>query len=226
MNKGILYYSSSELDNKIDLVCREHIISSGLPIISVTIKPTNLGKNLVSLTPKSYQTLFENILMGLEEMKEEVVFFCEADILYHSSHFEFVPDKNDIIYYNGNYWVIRMSDGFAVHYNMGPLSGLCAYRDMLLVHYKERVEYVRKNGFDYKMGFEPMTHNRIKWEHMYKTERFYPSFPNLDLYHGKNLTHRKWSPDKFRTRPTFWEESTINNIPGWPTLPEILKEMK
>jgi len=57
-------------------------------------------------------------------------------------------------------------------------------------------------------------------------KRFYPPFPNLDLYHGKNLTNRKWSPDKFRTKPTFWEESTITNIPGWPRLPEIVKEMK
>jgi hypothetical protein len=32
MNKGILYYSSNELDDKIDLICRGHIISSDLPI--------------------------------------------------------------------------------------------------------------------------------------------------------------------------------------------------
>jgi hypothetical protein len=224
--KSILFYADCTLDDNIGKVCRESIQRASLPITSVTIKPMDFGRNFVSPTPKSYQTLFENILMGLERITDEIVFFCEADILYHPSHFEFTPEKHDTIYYNGNYWVVRLSDGFAVHYDMGPLSGLCAYRDILLKHYKERVEYVRKNGFDYRMGFEPMTHRRIKWKNMYRMERFYPEFPNLDLYHGANLTRRKWAPDKFVTRPKFWEESTVKNIPGWANLPELVESMK
>lgn len=226
MNKGILYYSSNELDEKIDFLCRDYIRSSGLPITSVTLKPINFGHNLISTTPKSYQTLFENILWGLETMKEDIVFFCEADVIYHSNHFDFTPTDHNTIYYNGNYWVIRVSDGFAVHYDMGPLSGLCAFRDILVDHYRERVEYVKKNGFSYRIGFEPMSHNRIKWEHMYKMERFYPTYPNLDLYHRKNLTNRKWSPDKFVTRPKFWEESNIYGIQGWTLLPGIVERIR
>lgn len=224
--KAILYYADGQLEGNIDRICKEHISRAALPITSVTIKPMDFGRNFVSPTPKSYLTLFENILLGLENITDEIVFFCEADILYHKSHFDFTPEKKDTIYYNGNYWVVRLSDGFAVHYNMGPLSGLCAYRDTLLTHYKERVEYVRKNGFDYRMGFEPMTHNRIKWKNMFKMERFYPEFPNLDLFHGANLTRRKWAPEKFVNKPTFWEESTVKNIPGWVNLPALVEEMK
>jgi hypothetical protein len=88
------------------------------------------------------------------------------------------------------------------------------------------VEYVKRNGFSYEIGFEPMSHRRIKWEHMYRMERFYPPFPNLDMYHGKNLTRRKWSRDKFVNKPKFWEEGTIHNIPGWETLPEIMERIK
>jgi len=226
MDKGILYYSDNQVDEKVDLLCREYIAMSGLPITSVTLKPTDFGHNFVSPTPKSYQTLFENILLGLENMTEDIVFFCEADVLYHPCHFGFEPKGHDTIYYNGNYWVIRMSDGFAVHYDMGPLSGLCAFRDILLTHYRERVEYVRAHGFSYEVGFEPMTHRRMKWSNMYDMERFYPPYPNLDLYHGNNLTRRKWAPEKFRTRPKFWTESTIHNIPGWSDLPAILERTK
>lgn len=221
--KHILYYSDNSLDEDLDRVCKESIQKASLPITSVTLKPMDFGVNLVSPTPKSYLTLFENILMGLEAIKDEIVFFCEADILYHPSHFLFTPEKHDTIYYNGNYWVVRLSDGFAVHYNMSPLSGLCAFRNILLTHYKERVEYVKKNGFDYRMGFEPMSHRRIKWKHMFKMERFYPEFPNLDLFHGGNLTRRKWAPEKFVNKPTFWEEANIDSIPGWSNLREILK---
>ena len=225
-SKGVLYYSSNELPDKVAKRCQESIAESGFPITSVTLKPTDFGRNFVSPTPKSYQTLFENILMGLENMSEDIIFFAEADILYHRTHFDFTPQREDTIYYNGNYWVVRLEDGFAVHYDMGPLSGLVAYREPLLTHYRERVAYVKENGFSYQVGFEPMTHKRIKWKNMYRMERFYPEFPNLDLYHGTNLTRRKWSPEKFVTKPKFWEESTIKDVPGWPDLPEIVEKMK
>lgn len=222
-SKAILYYYDNSLDEDFVELCRRYIALSKLPITSVTLKPVEFGTNLVSPTPKSYQTFFENILMGLEAIKEDVVFFCEADILYHPFHFDFTPERNDVIYYNGYYYVVRLSDGFAVHYDIGPLSGLCAYREPLLIHYRERVEYVKKNGFDYRIGFEPMSHKRMRWNTMYEMQRFYPPFPNLDVFHGKNLTRRKWSPDKFVNKPKFWEESDFKHIPGWPNLPSLIR---
>ena len=218
---SILYYSDSQLDKGIEKLCIDHL--PDLPTVSVTKEPLDLGKNIVSTTPKSYQSLFEDILMGLEAATEEIVFFVEADILYHPNHFEFTPSYPNTVYYNGNYWVVRMSDGFAVHYNMGPLSGLCAFREDMLKHYRERLAYIKENGFNYKMGFEPFTHKRVKWKYWCNMERFYPPYPNLDLFHGNNLTRRKWSPDKFQTKPTFWYEGTVDTIPGWPNLRAILK---
>jgi hypothetical protein len=226
MTKGILYYSDSQLPDNIASTCIDSIAKSNLPVVSVTKKPLSFGQNIVSITPKGYLSLFEDILMGLEASTSEVIFFAEADILYHPDHFEFIPERKDTIYYNGNYWVIRIEDDFAVHYDMGPLSGLCAFRETLLTHYRERVARVKRDGFDYRMGFEPMSHRRIKWDNMFRMERFYPEFPNLDLYHGGNLTRRKWSPTKFVTKPKFWEESTVENIPGWPDLPNIIRPLK
>jgi hypothetical protein len=225
MTKGILYYSASELPENMEKICQKYISDSGLPITSVTIKPSTFGRNFVSPTPKSPQTFFENILLGLENMTEDIVFFCEDDILYHPEHFKFVPEKKDIYYYNGNYRHIRLSDGLAVHYDTSPLSGLCAYKDALIDHYRERVAYVKEHGYSSRIGYEPFTHRRIKWKTWYTKELFYPEFPNLDLYHGKNITRRKWAPEKFVTKPKFWKESTVQDIPGWPTLPEIVKEM-
>ena len=204
-------------------MCRNYISRTELPITSVTIRSTNFGRNLVSPTPKSPLTFFENILMGLEAMEEDIIYFCESDILYHEDHFKFEPTRNDTIYYNGNYWVIRLEDGFATHYDMGPLSGLVAFKKPLITHYKERVEYVKEHGYSAKIGYEPFTHNRIKWKNWYNMVRFYPPYPNLDLYYGGNMTRRKWSPDKFVNRPAFWYESTIKDIPGWDNLPDILE---
>jgi hypothetical protein len=226
MTSNILYYSDSQLDENISSTCIQYIAKSNLPVVSITKKPLDFGQNIVSITPKSYLSLFEDILMGLEASTSDLIFFAEADILYHPDHWKFVPTDKETIYYNGNYWLVRIDDGFAVHYDMHPLSGLCAYREPLITHYKERIEYVKENGFSYKMGFEPFSHNRIKWKNRFKMELFYPEFPNLDLYHGKNLTRRKWTPSKFITKPKFWEEGTVDNIPGWSDLPNIIWNLK
>jgi len=117
-----------------------------------------------------------------------------------------------------------MTDGFAIHYNVSPLSGLCAYRKQLVTHFRERVALIEKQGFNYFMGFEPMTHKRIKWKTVYDYEIFEPKFPNVDFCHGNNLTTKRWKQSLFRKKPRFWVEGDVNHIPGWPNLAEQIKE--
>jgi hypothetical protein len=222
MTKGILYYTDNQLNMRLALACRKHIAASGLPITSVTLKPTNFGRNISLPLERSYKTLYKQILIGLEAMTEDVVFFCEHDDLYHPSYFDFTPTDKKKYYYNGNYWFIRLTDGFAVHYDVSPLSGLCAYRDILINHFKERVALIEKQGFGYYMGFEPMTHHRIKWEKWYDCEVYQSPIPTVDLCHEGNLTKKRWSQDRFIRKPKFWEESDYKNVPGWPDLPKII----
>lgn len=222
MTKGILYYTNNQLNIKLALTCKKWIAASHLPITSVSLKPTKFGNNISLPLESSYKTLYKQILTGLMAMKEDVVFFCEHDDLYHPTYFNFTPSDNKTFYYNGNYWYIRLTDGFAVHYNVSPLSGLCAYRDILITHFRERVELIKKEGFSYHMGFEPMTHKRISWKNQYDFEVYQSAIPTVDFCHTGNLTQKRWSQDKFRRKPTFWEESDYKNIPGWPDLPQIM----
>lgn len=222
MTKGILFYTDNRLDEGLAKVCRDNISSSGLPITSVSLKPMDFGNNIHLPLERGYETLFTQILTGLESMKEDIVYFCEHDTLYHQKHFSFTPPRSDRFYYNGNYWFLRLPDGFAVHYNVSPLSGLVVSRESAIKHFRERLEYIKKNGFSLNVGFEPFTHKRIKWETWFDFEIFMPKFPNVDIAHGQNATWKRWSPDKFRRKPKFWEESTIRNIPGWSKLPETL----
>lgn len=222
MTKGILYYSDNQLNIKLSVTCKKLIASAGLPITSVTLKPTNFGNNICLPLQRSYETLFTQILTGLKAMKEDVVFFTEHDDLYHPSYFDFTPPNKKTYYYNSNYWFLRLTDGFAIHYNVSPLSGLCAYRDILITHFQERVDYVKKHGFSYSVGFEPMTHKRIPWKHWYKFETYESPVPTIDLCHAGNLTKKRWKIEQFRKKPKFWEESDYKNIPGWPKLSQII----
>lgn len=216
-SKGILYYTDNCLNMKLAKKCREQIKKSGLPITSVTLKPTNFGKNIHLKLKRGYLTLFKQILAGLEAMTENIVYFCEHDVLYHEDHFKFTPTNPYKFYYNGNYWFVR-PDGFAVNYDVSPLSGLVVYREQAIKHFRERVKYMEKQGDNLKMlhiGFEPFTHKRIKWQTWYDFEVFMPDNPNIDIAHQGNTTWKRWSQDKFIRKPKFWNESTVDKIPGW-----------
>jgi len=196
---------------KIARAVRKQILKAGLHITSVTLKPTDFGDNIIYKGESSYKTMFKQILTALKAAKEDIIYFCEHDVLYHPDHFNFIPERNDTYYYNGNYWMVR-PDGFSIHYDVSPLSGLVAYRDILIKHFEERIDLIEKKGFGYYMGFEPFTHGRIKWNTWYNFEIFKPKHPNIDLSHEGNLTKKRWKQSQFNRKPKFWEESTADKL--------------
>jgi len=174
-----------------------------------------LGDNIVLPLERGYLTLFKQILAGLEALDTDYVFFAEHDILYHPSHFQFIPAESEKFYYNIAVWKVRMSDGHGLHYDCQQLSGLCANRELLLKHYRKRVELVEANGYSRSMGFEPGTHNRKERVDDYKAESWKSEYPNIDLRHENNLTKSRWTKAEFRNQK--YTEGWIENdkVPGW-----------
>jgi hypothetical protein len=224
--RGILYYTDNCINMRLSLACRSYIARSGLPITSVTLKPTEFGRNFVYKGVRGYKTMFRQIELGLASMTEDFVYFCEHDVLYHPNHFTFVPERSDCWYYAGNWWQVRLSDGFAVSYDISPLSGLVVDRRTALTHFQERNAMIEQKGFGYWMGFEPFTHRRVKWLHWYDYEVFQPPFPNIDLAHDTNQTRKRFTQDSFIRKPKFWNEGDAAHIPGWPELPKLIKNLR
>jgi hypothetical protein len=215
MTKGILYYTDNLLKKEIADECCKYIEQSGLPITSVSLKPIDFGRNIVLPLERSKLTMFKQMLVGLESMTEDIIFFCEHDVLYHKSHFDFIPEKKDVYYYNQNNWRIR-GDGLAVYFEHDSASQLCAYRELLIPEYRERVRRIELNG--YSGGYEPGTRSIKRGGFSdNKSERWVSEYPNLDIRHNTNLTESRWSTDKFRDKRTCanWTESIIDKIPGW-----------
>ena len=145
------------------------------------------------------------------------MFFCEHDVLYHPSHFEFTPTRDDVFFYNTNVWKVR-EDGFCARTaDCRQTSGLCASRELLLAHYRKRVEIVERDGFTRRMGFEPGTHRRKERVDDVRSKTWESEFPNLDIRHGGNLTEARWSPEEYRDKrfAKGWQESQIDALPGW-----------
>lgn len=215
--RGILYYTNNKLNMKLARGCRKQLEKSGLPITSISTKPLDFGKNIVygDYGETAGERIARKVLKGLESMTEDIVYFAESDVLYHPDHFKFIPKDRETWYYNGNYWFLRQSDGFAIHYNVSPLSGLVVHRESAIKHFRERIKYIEENGFSLKIGYEPFTHKRIKWDYWCPFEIFMPEHPNVDVTHGSNASWKRWNIKDFRNKPTFWEETTDFNVPSW-----------
>lgn len=242
-SKGVVYYTDNELNETIANECRNQILN-GIKekhIVSVSLKPFDFGQNIHLDLDRGYLTMAKQILAGLEASKAEVIFFCEHDVLYHPSHFDFIPPDRNKIYYNTNVWRVRTSDGLSVKVDdCRQLSGLVAYRDVLITHYKERVIkllYANNhllmagrtedfNKYVRQMGFEPGTHNREQRVDDLKSEKWESKEPNIDIRHETNLTASRWSPEQFRNKryTVGWQELHISDVPGWNGLAEFFSK--
>jgi glycosyltransferase involved in cell wall biosynthesis len=231
VNKGVVYYTDNRLDPRIQEYCMRQLDRAFRgKIVSVSLQPMDFGQNIVLPLERGYLTMAKQILAGLEAIDTDIVFFCEHDIIYHPSHFDFIPEKKDVYYYNMNSWLLR-DDGHCLYFDHKSLSGLCAYRELLLEHYKKRVARIEELIAQGKnprhemrfIGFEPGTHHRHERIDDFKAEGYRSEHPNVDIKHGCNLTQNRWSQDQFRDKQSCqnWQES--EEIPFWGKGVDIIK---
>lgn len=243
ITKGIIYFTDSQLDEKIAKPVRDRLISiskeKNLPIVTSSLKGCDFGiKNIrFPSLKRGYTTMFKQILGALENSKADIIFFCEHDVLYHPSHFDFTPEREDTFYYNQNVWFLRATDGHALHYDVNQVSGLCVWRDTAIKHYRERYALVCQKEKELSesefaswvrhMGFEPFTHGRIQWKTTYPSGSWKSTSPNIDIKHGANLTGQRWNKDQYRNQQLLvnWQE-TDDEIPDWGKTSDLVKKLQ
>lgn len=213
--KGIIYYTDNQLNLKLAHKVQKQLKTIGLPITSASLKPMTFGNNIVVDGERGYMTYFRQILAALEASKEDIVYLCEHDILYHPSHFEFTPQRQDKFYYNRNWWALHL-DGKAYRWDANRVFAMCGYREHLIKFYKNRIDEIERKGFD--RSFEPGRRESRHWE------LFNSAYPNIDIRHDNNFTHSKKSIKDFRDKSTGqnFKESTAQEIEGWDNLGDII----
>jgi hypothetical protein len=212
-SQEIIYYTANQKPIKLAKACQNKLkeISKqkDIPIRSVTLKPMEkMGTNIHLPLEPGKLTYFMQIITALRTSTAEIVYLTEDDVLYHPSHFDFVPE-DDLFHYNQNWWKIRMDDGFATQWDANQVSGLVARREPLLAWYKDKVDNILKRGFDRR--YEPGGRDKsvqVAW----RSDVAY-----IDLRPGGAMTANKWSLDDFRDKSTAvnFQTSDIHNIPGW-----------
>lgn len=107
-SKTVIYYTSNaekpEFEAKIIECLKKN--SGGLPIISVSRFPIDLGVNVcVGEKPICYSNSLRQILIGLKMAKTEFCIAAESDVLYPPEYFTFTPSEKDKVYRYDNLFV-------------------------------------------------------------------------------------------------------------------------
>lgn len=198
--KGIIYYTDDKLEWKIAMTVQNQLVgaSNDLPIVANSLKDFPELK-------RGHYAMFRQILSALELSTTDIVFFCEADVLYHPSHFDFTPERKDVFYFNNNVWKVDYHTKKALKVDKcEQLSGMCVYRETALAFVREKIKQIESNGFD--GHYEPRG-VRGGW---------LSAEPNVDIRHDNNLTPSRWSKEQFRNKDNIlgWTEG---NCPAWAT---------
>lgn len=233
--KGIIYYTDNQIEDPIRSVVQTLILQTGLPIVSCSLKPIPFGQNVVVSGKPGYVTMINQIITALETSTTETVFFCEHDVLYPRSHFDFTPPKVNLFYYNENVYRWELGSDQAVRYDrMLPLSCLCVNRNFALEHYRKRQAKIQQLGPELWQSREPLQARLWGYEPGTKKRRrggfsdddfatWRSAEPVIDIRHRGTFSPPKISLDSFKHQPTGWQEIPIAQIPGW-NLKELFKE--
>ena len=233
VNKGIIYYTDNSLDEEFAKLFRQRILNAApdIPIISVSQKPIDFGYNIcVGEMGRSLTMLWKQLLTALLYSRADVIYIIEHDVLYDSSHFDFVPEDENCFYYNKNMWLVRTRDGRALWKPSLCFSQYVCNRLILLDDIMQRIKWCENGGVPpmHNGSYDPGRIRKkrpderkifgINVDKKWRLECFESTGrPNIDVRHGKNLSGTR----RFKPRP---EDSATGHhsdriyadaVPGW-----------
>jgi len=210
---GVVYYTDGQCDDEILKASRASLSrSTEMPIVSVSTEPLDFGFNVVVREPKrSTRRMYQQILAGLEQLKTDVVFLAEHDVLYTPDHFEFQPPRQDTFYFNTNRWNVYADTGEARFYDSRTNSAMCCNRKLLLDWVRKRISRIDEEGaFRGRWGHSPGSPGDPEKP---KFDTWQSEVPLVDIRHGRCTSGVRRHPSDFRTGAR--EMQVADGVPGW-----------
>ena len=139
-------------------------------------------------------TYYKQLLRCLESLqnKNEVIYVCEHDVLYHQSYFDFKDIEKDFFYYNVKFYC-NTNKGY-IKGGSPSFSQCVCYSDLLSRNLKQRILY--KDSFNL-ISTEPGVHEPDYFD-KFKIAYYQANFCNIDIRHGYNLTGQRDDADESR----------------------------
>jgi len=189
VSKSVIYYTNNICDENIfnTVLLRLKKITGGMEQISVSHKKVDFGKNIVVHLPSTKESILRQIYAGVNECTSDVVYLAEHDVLYHPSHFEFVPKNPWQFFYNTNIWQLDSKIGVALFKKSKRTSQLVVYRKALKEYFVQLFKRIDTEGYKQRWGIAPKTH-RIDGISNSGLKTFSSALPNVDIRHENNIS--------------------------------------
>ena len=206
--KGLCFYTDNRVSPDILNAVRTRLeaSSNGYRLVTVSLQPLNFGENIVLNLRRGHLAMAKQQLAGLEALDTDIVFMVEHDCLYPACHFDFTPPRKDVFYYNLNWWKLRQNDGQALHFKAKQVSGLCAYRDILIDYYRKRVAMIESGEIGGRRHFEPGGRHRDAYDKLTNLgfDTWFSEIPYVDIRHDHVVTRNIFDPSGYRGQVVDW----------------------
>lgn len=215
MDTTIIYYTSNKETPEFEQRIIDSLleVSGDLPIISISQKPMDLGKNIcVGEVGASGFNMFRQVLIGCKEVKTKFVISAEADCLYPPDYFKFKPKKNNICYRNSNTYLLGLRRD---HFFKKPEGGTWS-QVIGTDFYIQRLEYLFEGAPKWSLDEKNFPKERGKGEDIFtpdQVERFETKYPCISIKSGKGMRHYSHS-----------ERVPIYQLPYWGDSKEFRKK--
>ena len=139
---SVVYYSANTIPDKFYQHTKDALLKAigDTPLISVSQKPMDLGKNIcIGEIGQSVLNIYRQLLIGAKEATTKYIATAEDDTLYSESHFKYRPTEG-VFAYNENRWSIFTWSKPPIFSNKNrlTLNVMIAERDLLIEALEER----------------------------------------------------------------------------------------
>jgi len=224
----ILYISASEMPEKWMKFQIEHLLYAvdNSPIISITRKPLDLGRNILDKEPKSHWNIYMQMLNGSLMASTKYVAMAEDDTLYSKEHFtKYRPPDNKVSYNRSRWSLFTWDDLYCLRQRISNCS-LIAPRELLIEALTER-KAKWPDGVPNKMlgevGRRSVDQGRLGVT-VRECVEWYSHVPIIQLNHPTGSDTGDYGMVKGRRMIKKHGQIKAYNIPYWGKAVDVIKE--
>lgn len=206
----IVYYTSNRENESFENKIREKLLANcgDVPIISVSQKPINFGKNIcVGDVGISNQNVFRQLQIGAKAAITPFIISAEADCLYPPDYFQYVPTEINECWRNTNVWILGVGGRGFYRKRYSEFSQICGR------------EYLIESIDDYLEGkgmWNPILEHGKYEKRLFGKRRW-------KFFELKNPTISIKTYDGMHLKTSTMAGTEVEELPYWGKAEDILK---
>ncbi len=208
MDTTIIYYTSNREKPEFEQRIKDNILKvcGDLPIISVTQKPIDFGKNIVvGDVGASGFNMFRQVQIACREAKTRFILSAEADCLYPPDYFTFVPERENICYRNKNLYVMPQHRAFFWRKEEGATHAQIIGREFYLKTLDKLFEGAPDWSVEERNFPKERTHKKQEDVFLKNEIEFYETkYPVVQIKTSQSMRHYTNSDRITRTELPYW----------------------